>query len=94
MASRSYMYCTRCYGKFQFACTSYGACMASYVRMLYRTVHGVYKSSVYTRLDPMACWTAMRVVRIVHLTYEVLRDLSVCVYSVCSLYGVVCLGAV
>ena len=49
---------------------------------------------MYTRLDPMACWTGMRVVRIVHLTYEVLRDLPVCVYSVCSLYGIVCLGAV
>ena len=68
--------------------------MPSYVRMLYRTVQGVYKNSVYTRLDPMACSTGMRVVRIVHLTYEVLRDLPVCVYSVCSLYGIVCLCAV
>ena len=57
--------------------------MASYVRIMYRTVQGgVYKNSVYTRLDPMACWTSMRAVRIVHLKYEVLRDLPVCVYSV------------
>ena len=55
---------------------------------------GDYKNTVYTRLDPMACWTGMRIVRIVHLTYEVRRDLPVCVYSVWSLYGVVCLGAV
>ena len=41
MASRSYTYCKRCYGKFQFAYTSCGRCMASYVRMLYRTVQGV-----------------------------------------------------
>ena len=68
--------------------------MASYVRMLYRTVQRVYKNSVYPILDPMACWTSMLIVRIVHLTYVVLRDLAVCVYSVCSLYGVVCLGAV
>ena len=68
--------------------------MASDIRMLYRMVQGVYKNSVYTRFDPMACWTSMHVVRIVHLTYEVLRDLPVCVYSLYSLYGVVCLGAV
>ena len=55
---------------------------------------GFRKNSVYTRPDPIACWTAMRVVRIVHQTYEVLRDLTVCVYSLWSLYGVVCQGAV
>ena len=36
----------------------------------------------------------MRVVRFVHLTYEVLRDLPVSVYSLWSLYGVVCQPAV
>ena len=69
--------------------------MASYVRIMYKIVQGeVYKNSVYTRLDPMACWTGMRVVRIVHLTYEVLLDLPVCVYSLRRQYGVVCLDAV
>ena len=55
---------------------------------------GVYKNSVYTRLDPMACWTSMRIVRFILLAYQVLRDLPVCVYSLWSLYGVVCQGAV
>ena len=49
---------------------------------------------MYTRLDPKACWTGMRVVRFVHIAYEVLQDLPVCVYSLWSLYGVVCQGAV
>ena len=66
-------------------------CTCVYSNMLKK---GVSKNSVYTRLDPMVCWTGMRIVRIVHLTYEVRRDLPVCVYSVCSLYGVVCLGAI
>ena len=67
--------------------------MASYVRILYIIVQGVYKTSVHTRLDPMACWIGMRVVRFVHLAYEVLRDLLVCVYSLWSLYDMVCQGA-
>ena len=53
-----------------------------------------YKNSVYTILDPMACWTGMRIVRFILLAYQVLRDLPVCVYSLWSLYGVVCQGAV
>ena len=68
--------------------------MASYVRILYIIVQGVYKTSVHTRLDPMAFLTAMRVVRFVHLAYEVLRDLPVCVYNLWSLYDVVYQGAV
>ena len=68
--------------------------MASYVRILYIIVQGVYKTSVHTRLDPMACWIGMRVVRFVHIAYEVLRDLTVCVYTLYSLFGVVCQGAV
>ena len=68
----SYTYCTRLYGTFQFAYTSCGGCMASYVKILYTTVQGVYKNSVYTRPNPMACWTGMRVLRIVHLTFKVL----------------------
>ena len=67
--------------------------MASYVRILCIIVQGVYKPSVHTRLDPMTCWIGMRVVRFVHLAYEVLRHLPVCVCSLCSLYGVVCLDA-
>ena len=59
--------------------------MTSYVRIMYRIVQGgVYKNSVYTRLDPMACWTGMHVVRIIHLTYEVLLHLPVCLCSLCS----------
>ena len=68
--------------------------MASYVKILYVIVQGVYKTSVHTRLDPMACWIGMRVVRFVHIAYEVLRDLPVCVYSLWRLYGVVCQRAV
>ena len=51
MASGSYTYWTRSYRAFKFAYTYCGTCMASYVRMLYRTVQGVYKISVCTRLD-------------------------------------------
>ena len=40
MNSGSYTYCTRCYRTFQFAYTSCGSCMDSYVRMMYRTVQG------------------------------------------------------
>ena len=68
--------------------------MASYVRILYIIVQGVYKTSVHTRLDPMACWIGMRVVRFVHIAYEVLRVLTVCVYTLYNLFGVVCQGAV
>ena len=67
--------------------------MASYVRILYIIVQGVYKTSVHTRLDPMAFLTGMRVVRFVHLAYEVLRDLPVCVYSLLRLYDVAYQGA-
>ena len=49
---------------------------------------------MYIRLDPKACWTSMRIVRFVHIAYEVLRCLPVCVYSVWSMYGVVCQVAV
>ena len=95
MYSGWYTYFTMCYRTFQFAYTPCGDCMASYVRIMYRTVQGgVYKNSVYTRVDPMACWTGMRVVRFILLAYQVLRDLPVCVYSLCSLYGMVCQGAV
>ena len=34
VASRSYTYCKGCYGKLQFAYTSFSACMVSYVKML------------------------------------------------------------
>ena len=95
MYSGSYTYFTRCYRTFQFAYTSRGDCMASYVRIMYRTVQGgLYKNSVYTILDPMVCWTGMRIVRFILLAYQVLSDLPVCAYSLCRLYGVVCQGAV
>ena len=69
--------------------------MPSYVRIMYRTVQGgVYKNSVYTILDPMACWTGMRIVRFILLAYQVLSDLPVCAYSLWSLYGMVCQDAV
>ena len=68
--------------------------MASHVSILYIIVQDVYKTSVHTRLDPMAFLIGMRVVRFVHLAYEVLQDLLVCGYSLWSLYDVVCLGAV
>ena len=59
--------------------------MASYVSILYIIVQGVYKTSMHTRLDPMAFLIGMRVVRFVHLVYEVLRDLPVCGHSLSSL---------
>ena len=69
--------------------------MASYFRIMYRTVQGGdYKNSVDTILDLMACWTGIRIARFIILAYQVLRYLPVCVYSLWSLYGVVCLGAV
>ena len=63
--------------------------MASYVRILYIIVQGIYKTSMHTRLDPMIFLIGMRVVRFVLLAYKVLRDLPVCVYSFWSLYDVV-----
>ena len=92
--SEPYTYCRRRYRTLQFAYTSFDACMACYVRIMYITVQGVYKNSVYSRLDPRACWIGRRIVRFIHIAYKVLRDLPVCVYSLWSLYGMVCLGAV
>ena len=95
MYSGSYTHFTRCYRIFEFAYTSRGDCMASYVRIMYRTVQGgVYKNSVYTILDPMVCWTGMRIVRFILLAYQVLSYLPVCVYRLWHLYCVVCQCAV
>ena len=33
---------------------------------------------MYTRLDPKVCWSGMRIVRFIHIAYEVLRDLAAC----------------
>ena len=90
----SHTYCTSCYGTFQFAYTAGGTCTASYDSVLYRTIQQVWENSFCATLDQMALRTGQRIVGIVHLLYEALWHLPVCVCSLWSLYGVVCLGAV
>ena len=49
-----YTYCTRCYRTSHVVYIACGACTASNVGVLYRTVQWVYENSVCTRVDPMA----------------------------------------
>ena len=67
--------------------TAYGSCTVYQCRVIYRSIQHVYEIAVCCRLLATTWCSVVSGVGLVHLVYNALQDLPVCILFIYTAYG-------